>query len=541
MTRISLVLSGGASLGAYVGGALTELLVALERNRRDEPVTIDVISASSAGALSAALAARSLMVNPSLVPWIERTWVDALGADLLLNPHRAERSALLDAEAVDELTRPLIAGDPAADDRASPAAAGTLHVGFTLTRLDDGRGGASGAAGADAPDRRDRGPAAEDEVVFRLTPRKGAGNPVWEKIRSAALAAGAVPLVFAPRRLFLDGPDDAGELAGPGSEGAWYADGSVAGDRPLALADRMAGAAGGGERLRLLIDPTGAGGEDGNAGAPPGTGRVVGLIARGTLGRGAARELLRGEGGSGSPRDRGDLFRALVTRLPEINAALDDPEAVGLGRRIGELAERVAERQVARTGSASPASSDPALERLDAELTRIRETPLYSATLERATTRAGRTRLGKLIYVLEAIGRPPGGGDAELRIVTPSGELAGDFMGGFGGYLSESCRRHDFRAGRRDARELLGNGLADRVAYDPDPEEAYEPGEAPGSFGELPAAARRKLRSFLEAEAGRLFTRLRPRGVGGLFYRISGRALRKAAARRAIDALREMP
>ena len=96
MTKIALVLGGGVSLGSYIGGAISELLHAIQTNslRSDGgPVRVHVITGTSAGAINAALAARSLAVNAELLPWIEKAWVDVASAEHLLNPNRADRRA----------------------------------------------------------------------------------------------------------------------------------------------------------------------------------------------------------------------------------------------------------------------------------------------------------------------------------------------------------------------------------------------------------------------------------------------------------------
>ena len=101
MTRIALVLSGGASLGSYIGGAVSEIIRAVEGNRRKDTVVIDVITGASAGALNAALAARCLSVNRNLLPWIEKAWVDAADVSVLLDPARPQREGWLDVSVLD--------------------------------------------------------------------------------------------------------------------------------------------------------------------------------------------------------------------------------------------------------------------------------------------------------------------------------------------------------------------------------------------------------------------------------------------------------
>ena len=135
MTRIALVLGGGVSLGSYIGGAVTEVLDALSRNSSGEDVRIHVITGGSAGALNAGLAARALSVNPNVVPWIERAWVEAADARHLLNPKRMNRLGALDATVLEELSSALITAGPASDDAPSPALGTPLRVGITLSSL----------------------------------------------------------------------------------------------------------------------------------------------------------------------------------------------------------------------------------------------------------------------------------------------------------------------------------------------------------------------------------------------------------------------
>ena len=128
MTKIALVLGGGVSLGSYIGGAVTELLHAFLHNSRrsdGDPVRVHVITGTSAGALNAALAARTLAINPETLPWIERAWVDVASAEHLLNPDRTDRRGWLDDAAVEKLSKTLITADPAEED-SFHGIAGTL-------------------------------------------------------------------------------------------------------------------------------------------------------------------------------------------------------------------------------------------------------------------------------------------------------------------------------------------------------------------------------------------------------------------------------
>ena len=61
--RISVVLSGGASLGAYKAGALADLLMGVRRLQRErsDVVVVDAVGGASAGALVALLGAHALL------------------------------------------------------------------------------------------------------------------------------------------------------------------------------------------------------------------------------------------------------------------------------------------------------------------------------------------------------------------------------------------------------------------------------------------------------------------------------------------------
>ena len=76
--RCTLTLPGAVALGAYEGGAVAALLSAL-RGIRENPqapdVTIDSISASSSGSLTALLVARCLVEGLDPVRVLHRAWV----------------------------------------------------------------------------------------------------------------------------------------------------------------------------------------------------------------------------------------------------------------------------------------------------------------------------------------------------------------------------------------------------------------------------------------------------------------------------------
>lgn len=513
MTRLALVLGGSASLGAYSGGAVSEILRALQRNRREEAVEVRVVTGASSGALAAATAARSLVVNPEVVPWADRFWLEGFRAEHLLNPRRSDRGGLLDVRPLEEMVGQLVDGPAAADDRPGSALGRSLRLGLCLTDL------AGTPSGPDS-DRYAR------TARFDLDPARGAGDAVWEQILETALASASVPLAFPLRRLARGAA--AGADAG-GSERHWTGDG-VAAERPLTLAREMAADFrdhAEADWRYVVVEPRL--GREGTASEPPaGVADTARLLARAMLGRGAELDLLE----TAEEEERAGLLRALVRRLPEIHGRLEDADAVGLGRQIGQLAEQVAEWEVSYD---EDEPGDPALDHLDRSLQLLRDRPEYAPAFREVESRAGRTRLAKLVLVLEAAAGLRNRAGHPVHLVSPDRPLAGERLAGFGGVLEPSWRAADFTAGRRDARALLEGPLSDAVEYRPDPDEAYR---TEGPARELGAQARALLERHLEAEVDRVLEEVRPGGVRGLFFGLVRPALRQSAARRALKALR---
>jgi len=83
--QVALVLCGGASLGAYIAGALDEVLLAF---RQTDQFEIDIITGASAGALTGALTAFGLRYQDGQPP-LHDCWVKKVDATQLLAPDLA--------------------------------------------------------------------------------------------------------------------------------------------------------------------------------------------------------------------------------------------------------------------------------------------------------------------------------------------------------------------------------------------------------------------------------------------------------------------
>ena len=508
MTKIGLILSGGASLGTYTAGAVTELLGALERNRSPEPVQVGVLAGASAGALTAAVAARTLVVNQSLLPWIGKAWIEGMDASLLLRPGRRARSSILDPAPLDEISRALISADPAADDEPSPLLPEVLGLGVTLSNLHGVEYRLTPGYRND-PERSFGTRMFDDWVTFELAGDDDAGTPVWEEIRRAAVASASFPFAFPPRRLDRRGSDYAGSvIAELGEIGMWYTDGGLFNNEPVRLAKRLVVSSGqeDDDWLFIFIDPSLQAGPLGtpaeSAGHPGSVADMAGLLSRALLGQGSSKDWIR----ANRTNDRLAILDSLVDCLPEIADSLTDPEAFDLGRTVGELAEAVCERRLARGGRRGSAAArsgtggggeDPVLELLDESLGRIERR--YADVLSRAGSRAARSRLAKLIFLIEAAGGLDDKEPLPLYLIAPPERLAGDSLGNFGGMFRREWREADFRAGRRDARRLIETGLNDIIRYEPDADAAYAVPELDVSMTALSPAQRGRLEEAVQS------------------------------------------
>lgn len=545
MAKIALILSGGSSLGAYIGGAVTEIFLALRRNTADERVTIDVITGTSAGALTAAILARTLVINPHTLGWIRTAWVDAVDAEALLNPDRPDRLGWLDASVVEDLTEALVTADAASDDHASPVAGASLRVGLTLAGLDGIRYDVPGSF-LNLPGRHYGTSVFADSIAFELA-GTGATDPVWEDLRQAALASSAFPFAFPPRSLRRTPADYPGARLPAGYENGfrrWYADGGLFDNAPVGLAKRLVERDPGhrSEDWRyVLVEPTMRSAPEETPAsdrAPKSLPDLASRLAGAVLGQSAAKDWVR----ANDVNRRLGILHALVERLPEMHDRLQDPEAVGLGRHIGDLAERVAEL-ILDTGESADREGleDDALAYMEASLDRIEADPSFAAVFGRLDSRSGRVRLAKLIFVLEAVGKLGDKSDMPLYLVAPepSAALAGTFMGNFGGFLRREWRESDFVTGRRDARRLLEGPLSDVVRYEPDEDEEYE-AEAPRpSWESIPPETRKRLEEALGREADRALEDIRPGPVGALLRWAWKPAIRRWLVGRALSGLRE--
>jgi predicted acylesterase/phospholipase RssA len=484
--RVTLTLSGGASLGAYQAGAAAALLVALEhvRDERGLDVRVDAVGGASAGAIVGLMAAYSLLEGVSGCDVLHEAWVERVSIDTLLR--RGSRGPL-SLEGVRAELPDLLTNAARAHAQEHPLA---LHV--ALTGL---RGLTYELEGL----RRDEPVSAvtfADWKDFVFEPHGGPSQYFEPHLRSpldTVLASASHPGAFAPRVLDRREDREDYERQGvanlPRSGWLWYTDGGLVQSEPvgrtLSAAHRIEGPDDA-YRLNLMIDPR-------------------------------SEEPTDAEKWSHSDYDAtwaGGLSRALAV-LPEQAVYEDLRKLVRDNRRL----EWLDDLERALDGHLDERAAD-GLRRLvgmiDSEREELRAGGAWEAAPERDASAAELLR-GAVERISGLVRKDPVAVDvisplllARRDDVESVGDLlAGEMMGDFGGFLQADLRRSDFALGYESVLAWAPEGLAvcnlPQAAVDaavaaareskPEDWEEVRRGEARGR--DLPWRARLRLARFL--------------------------------------------
>ena len=237
--RIGLTISGAVSLGAFEGGALAALLTGTQAIQavtpgKSPPLRVDAIGAASAGAITAVAAARILTAGLDPVWVMQRAWVTEDSLDSLLRGATADAPLSMDhlsKTALDVLNDQQHV-NPAKIQQAPVAIELALTnlrcLGYTIHKI-------SAPAGSQQT--------IEASTYFdwgRFAFSPGAGIDEFCAPGGAvdtALASGANPLGFAPRKLARDSSPYVAEgvtnlPANAGCE-MWFTDGGTIDNEPL--------------------------------------------------------------------------------------------------------------------------------------------------------------------------------------------------------------------------------------------------------------------------------------------------------------------
>ena len=460
--RVTLTLSGGASLGAFQAGNAAGLLVAFFHLREEEgiDVRVDALGGASAGALVSLMTAHSLLSGADPVKLLSEAWVERVGIETLFKG--GSRGPLTFGKVRRTAPELLAAGGDGGPRQDQP-----LIVNVSLTGLQ--------GLSYELEGVRDEPVIAssyDDWGEFELRPGGGIEQlvePSGSSPLDFVLASASHPGAFAPRVLDRSGDEDGYRRQGvdsfPESGNLWYTDGGLIQSKPLgrvlSSARRISDADADVHRLDLMIDPRS---EDPSAATEwsdpdhaadwaSGLSRALAILPAQAL----YDDLRAVERDNRRIRWADELVEALLPHLDEQAAA----------EELRALTERIADEREKARGAAGDPRKGPDTDEDAAGL------------LRRAVSDIGGVT-GKNVVSVDVL--------SPLILAEETGEdvpslLAGELLGDFGGFLAQDLRRSDFALGyettvawakqglepcgvEADAAERTVAAIRDRAPYD---------------------------------------------------------------------------
>lgn len=473
--RLSLTLSGGASLGAFEAGAAAALITGWRNLRLEQDVdaSIDAIGGASAGAIVGLFSAHCVLSGADPVALLREAWVEKVSLGLLRG--RTADAPLSFEDLREDL--PELFDDHPPD--AALAQDRPLALQISVTGL---RGLAYPIAGRTRSEPI-RGVTYADWGRFELEPGGDTDQllePEGASPLDFVLASASSPGGFAPA--LVDRSDDAEAYEKRGIEGfpedgrLWYTDGGLVASQPIgrtfAAGRQLHGNEPDAQHLSLLIDPrseVSAGDEpwsdpDSKLSWQTGTSRALAILSQQDL----FEDLRRIEKDNSRLGWIDDLSESLAPALKE--------EA---GEKLRAYIEAVRDERT-KLRSDEPDIHEDEDER---ELSQMDSGELLRCALMETAGLQGKQALS-----LDVISPLILADDDD-----PKSLLAGEFMGDFGGFLSEELRSSDFTLGYEAATAWLKEGLPECDVPQPALDGALEavrdaspPGE-PGKRGDAEA------------------------------------------------------
>ena len=458
-TRIAMMLPGAVSLGAYEGGALAAVLVAVQAAAGQ--LLVDAMATASAGSMTGLIACRALLCGADPVDLMTATWVDlpSLGNLSTHDPISPLSMARLAAAASGLLGPTKVPDGPfrqACPVRLSMALTALGGLSYRLAALRDSD------AGTEAITMLAN--TYLDWYETKLAP--GDGEAEFVAAVDGALASGSTPVGFPPFQLDRGNVADGYRLAGivnPGDDWhIWYSDGGDIDNEPFGRAlDLIEDAAVDADDDRVILvlqtePPTASwGGKwfDPDPSKVPTWTSTLWHVGHVRKNHSYHEDLRRLEKTNSRLRWAERVATGVEQALESATAALPEAErrsvrdavARALADAVGDITADQDKLRAAIMGEppppAEPAPPGPAPSLLEA--------------IELATGLHGKRRA-----VVEIIS--PDIDPADHR---PAAEkLAGEFLFHFGGFLDEDLRKSDFALGYRNAMTWLRAWLPQRVA-----------------------------------------------------------------------------
>jgi hypothetical protein len=471
--KLAVVIAGAGSLGSYEAGVLTELWYALETlntaretladGSLEGPFVVDVLTGASAGGMTAAMTARSILYEADQRARIHSAWVREVTMKALLEEEPTQGGALFSKKIVGDIAGRHLDGPLQGAGASASFAPDVLRLGMTLTNLN----------GLDyelfTRSLTASGPGFlttrfSDRALFTLK-KDGFADVPWPAIKESAIATGNFPLAFMPQGLMRQRADYMSEnpalqvrpAVPPARDYFPHAfaciDGGMFDNQPLGLAINFAAEADGGqvdpERLFLLVHPNIS-----HSAHDDKTGAGVGYLSD-ALGLGdQIKRLLQMLMTENAVSDwvRAQRVNELVTwrdgfvrQITDIIAATKVADAPRLVTNLTSIAMGIARRRAPdRPDAYLAAYRERIADREGAFYARLGG-PQPAETL-------GQQVFVLLLFVLDHLSELQDKQAVWLEVIghDEALPLAGAGVNGFAGFFLEEWRAYDYRRGRLD-------------------------------------------------------------------------------------------
>jgi hypothetical protein len=439
--RLSLTIPGAVSLGAYEGGALAALIVAM-RELGEETVVIDSIASASAGSITGLLTGRSLLRGVDPVRLLSSAWVENVSFSAMKT---ASTQSPLSSSALDQMATKVLGPDGIPEGDPGSWQKEPVRLSMALTGL-------AGLTYRLADIIRNTAVDAStflDWYSVELT--NAVGSDGYLAHAQAAIASGSNAIGFPAKRLdrLADKPTyDAAGLHGFPTDGQfWYTDGGTVDNEPLGRTIDLAGEIGSDDdRLYLLIhaDPAWPGATPsptwgGDAPEPP-------WVRTGTHSFSISRSQ--------------SIYDDL-RRLEQTNAHLGWMKtiapALGSGVDAAIADGGLSADQAQRLRASLATTLRAALDRIREDQERVDALADRTAGRETAAQSDWEQVFGTLLHAASGL---EGKEDIKVEVVsplvdpgvtqTPAEQLAGAFFFHFGGFFDVRFRQSDFALGYRN-------------------------------------------------------------------------------------------
>ncbi|MBN2090068.1 patatin-like phospholipase family protein [candidate division KSB1 bacterium] len=254
-TRLAIVLGGAVSLGAFEAGAIAELVRQLEyynKENREHQYVIDILVGASAGSMTLAMLATQIF-DTKISPYhsdyhqqniFYKAWVDSIDIRFLLpekRPNINNDPYLLSRDRVD-LLGDLFLKDQLGSNNPLSIAPDTLKLAMTLSNLE------GNIDSVKFVNNQKKEITLYDEQRFFQVMNRGRQVKMrvlnnyrevgWKDIRNAAIASGAFPLAFEPKKI-NDAYTNA-MVTSQQNQDVLYVDGGFFRNNPLQIAKDLA-------------------------------------------------------------------------------------------------------------------------------------------------------------------------------------------------------------------------------------------------------------------------------------------------------------